>query len=101
MKLFNIICNVYTLTPIDGGTKIQCLLESSRVVEFDSLSEVKQGMRNRYKNYTSPGAWGKKYNLVSSRTFGRDSYSHLVFELPVPKGVVGERKEFYITKAII
>lgn len=101
MKLFNIICNIYTLRPIDGGTKIQCLLERSSVAGCDSLSEVKQEMRNRYENYTNPVAWGKKWNLKTAIPFCEDSYRHLVFDLPVLAGVVGERREFYITKAII
>lgn len=100
MKLFNIICNIYTLTPIDGGTKIQRLLERSSVVGCNSLSGVKQEMRNRYESYTN-AAWGKKWNMRTATPFGKDSYSHLVFDLPVHEGVVGESREFYITKAII
>lgn len=99
MQLFNIICNTYAVRVADGETKFR--LETTTATGCNSLSEVKQEMRNRYENYTNPVAWGKKWNLVSSRTFCRDSYSQLVFDLPVPEGVIGERREFYITKAII
>ena len=67
MQLYNIICNTYAVRVADGETKFR--LETTTAKGCNSLSEVKQEMRNRYENYTNPVAWGKKWNLVSSRTF--------------------------------
>lgn len=102
MKLFNIICNTYAVRVVNGETKF--CLERTTATGCDSLSEVKQEMRNRYNNYFNPMPSGRLWDIKTARPFCGDSYSHLIFDMPVPAGaedIVRERREFYITKAII
>ena len=53
MQLYNIICNTYAVRVADGETKFR--LETTTAKGCNSLSEVKQEMRNRYENYGLTG----------------------------------------------